>query len=151
MKAISWAVVGLLVVSAHGARAQIPVGTPGGMPTGAGLGSNLSAHDGDRDLGIADQVDRARQNQNNSRAPSAGSGSGMAAAADLVLGASVFDRRGKQLGTVRMVSPAGVAVATEAGAVAVPAEAFGKTSKGLMLELTKAQFDKLVADAMKAK
>ncbi|WP_139198067.1 hypothetical protein [Sphingomonas gellani] len=137
----------MMFAFSSGVSAQIPVGTPGGMPTGAGLGSGLSAHDGDRDGGIADQVDRARQNQNTSRAPGKASNGGVAAAADLVTGASVFDRRGKQVGSIQAVSGASVVVAADGGAVAVPAEAFGKGSKGLMIDLTKAEFDKLVAGA----
>jgi hypothetical protein len=134
------------------AQAVPAMGTPAETPGGAGPGVSLSAHDADRDFGITEAVERARRQGN---AGPAGAGGGLrtvaAVTTDLTAGASVFDRRGKLLGTVQGSSGAGVVVAGQSGAVAVPVEAFGKNGKGLMLDLTKAQFDGLVAGAMKAK
>lgn len=73
-----------------------------------------------------------------------------AEAADIVAGRDVRDKRGKGIGLVESVEPDGAVVATEVGRVKVPLEAFGKDGKGLMLDLTKGEFDKLVAEATAA-
>ena len=73
-----------------------------------------------------------------------------AEAADIVAGRDVRDKRGKGIGLVESVEPDGAVVATELGRVKVPLEAFGKDGKGLMLDLIKADFDRLVAEATAA-
>ena len=71
-----------------------------------------------------------------------------ATAADLVAGAAVSDKAGQPLGKIDSVGTDGVVLATaDGGKVAVPANAFGKTSKGLLLGITKAQFATLANGA----
>jgi hypothetical protein len=70
-----------------------------------------------------------------------------ATAADIVAGAEVRDSKGVPVGKVQSVDAEGVIVATSASPIRVPLEAFGKNSKGLLLGITKAEFDTLVANA----
>jgi hypothetical protein len=69
--------------------------------------------------------------------------------ADVTAGSEVRDSKGVVLGKVESTSMAAAVVATEAGKVEVPLEAFGKNNKGLLLALTKADFDKMVTGANK--
>ena len=69
--------------------------------------------------------------------------------ADIIAGSDVRDSKDVVLGKIESVSMAAAVVATEAGKVEVPIEAFGKNNKGLLLALTKADFDKMVAGANK--
>jgi hypothetical protein len=73
-----------------------------------------------------------------------------AAAADITPGSEVRDSKGKVVGTVEAVETDGAVVATAAGRVKVPLDAFGKNRKGLMLGITKAEFDAAVANATSA-
>lgn len=69
---------------------------------------------------------------------------------DIVAGRDVRDKRGKGIGLVASVEPDGAVITTELGRVKVPLEAFGKDGKGLMFDLMKGEFDKLVAKATAA-
>ena len=71
----------------------------------------------------------------------------LAKPADIIAGSDVRDNKDVVLGKIESVSMAAAVVATEAGKVEVPIEAFGKNNKGLLLALTKADFDKMVAGA----
>jgi len=51
-------------------------------------------------------------------------------------------------GYIKSIDPDGVVVATVGGQVKVPSDALGKNQKGLLIGMTKADFDKLVAQAM---
>jgi len=68
---------------------------------------------------------------------------------DVTAGSEVRDSKGAVLGKVESASMSAAVVATEAGKVEVPLEAFGKNNKGLLLAMTKVDFDKLVAGANK--
>jgi len=71
-----------------------------------------------------------------------------AAAADLTVGAQIADNKGIEIGYIKAVDPDGVVVATAAGQVKVPSDAFGRNTKGLLIGMTKADFDKVVAQAV---
>ena len=71
-----------------------------------------------------------------------------AKAEELAAGATIADNKGVEVGYIKSVEPDGVVVATTAGQVKVPAEALGKNSKGLLIGMSKADFDKLVAQAV---
>jgi hypothetical protein len=71
-------------------------------------------------------------------------------AAEIAIGSQVRDKRGKPVGAVEGVEADGAVVVTAAGKVKVPLEAFGKDDKGLVIGITKAEFDKLVASATAA-
>jgi len=67
--------------------------------------------------------------------------------ADLTNGATVADAKGEEIGYIKAVDSDGVVVATQTGQVKVPTDAFGKNSKGLLIGISKADFDKLVAQS----
>jgi hypothetical protein len=66
---------------------------------------------------------------------------------ELTVGATVNDKMGAAMAKVDRVDPDGVVVAMGAAKVKVPAEAFGHNKAGLLLDMTKAQFDQVVAQA----
>lgn len=120
-----------------------PLGTPMGMEAG-----NTTADPQGFDLSYK----KAREAADD-RAASKGrtARTAAASASDIIAGSGVQDVRGKPVGTVESVAADGAVVATAAGKVMVPLEAFGKNKKGLMLGITKAEFDAAVAGAVGAK
>jgi hypothetical protein len=70
-----------------------------------------------------------------------------AAGAEIAIGSEVRDKKKAPVGTIEMVETDGAVVSTAAGKVKVPLEAFGSDGKGLIIGITKAEFDKLVASA----
>jgi hypothetical protein len=68
---------------------------------------------------------------------------------EVTAGRAVHDARGVPLGTVESAGMSAAVVATSVGKVEVPLDSFGLNAKGLLLGLTKAEFDALVADANK--
>lgn len=70
-----------------------------------------------------------------------------ASPSDIVVGSPVRDSRGRPVGTISRIELDGAIVTTAGGAVKVPLDAFGKDGKGLLIGITKSQFDALVAKA----
>ena len=64
---------------------------------------------------------------------------------EVTAGSQVTDSRGVSIGTIETVEADGAVVVTGSSKVKVPLEAFGKNSDGLLLGITKAEFDALVA------
>jgi hypothetical protein len=64
-------------------------------------------------------------------------------------GKEVRDSKGVVMGRIESAGIGSAVVATDAGKVEVPLEAFGKNGKGLLIAMTKAEFDKLVAQVNK--
>ena len=94
-----------------------------------------------------EQIRRGIQAESDRRAAGAALRAKPATAADVTAGAAVSDKYGRPLGTIEAAAADGAVVVTAAGKVKVPLEAFGKTAKGLLLEVTKREFDGLVAKA----
>lgn len=69
---------------------------------------------------------------------------------EVVAQSQVRDIQGQIIGSVESVSLAAAVVATGAGKVEVPLESFGKDDKGLMIAMSKADFDAAVAAATAA-
>lgn len=67
---------------------------------------------------------------------------------DVTAGRAVADKFGAQVGIVTAVEADGAVIRTERGQVKVPLEAFGINRHGLLLDLTKEQFDTLVGQAI---
>ena len=67
--------------------------------------------------------------------------------AELKTGAPVNDNTGSAMGTIVAVDPDGVIVSAGAAKVKVPADAFGHNNAGLLLDMTRADFLKIVAKA----
>lgn len=67
--------------------------------------------------------------------------------AELAAGALVNDKTGILIAKIDKVDSDGVVVSTGAAKVKIPADAFGHNKAGLLLDMTKAQFDQIVAKA----
>jgi hypothetical protein len=65
----------------------------------------------------------------------------------LIAGAMVSDNSGAEIAKIETVEPDGVVVATATGKVKIPADAFGHNKAGLLLGMSKAQFEQVVAQA----
>ena len=66
---------------------------------------------------------------------------------ELTPGAIVNDKTGAAIAKIESVDPDGVVVSMGAAKVKVPTEAFGHNKAGLLLDMTKAQFEQVVAQA----
>jgi hypothetical protein len=70
-----------------------------------------------------------------------------AKAAELVVGATINDKTGLAIAKIDKVDPDGIIIAAGTAKVKVPTDAFGHNNGGLLLDMTKAQFDQVVAQA----
>lgn len=70
-----------------------------------------------------------------------------ATAADFKVGSGLRDIAGTPIGTISQVDPDGVVVDTGSTKIKVPASAFGKDDQGLLLSVTAAKFNALIAQA----
>jgi hypothetical protein len=66
---------------------------------------------------------------------------------ELAVGASVNDNTGAPMAKIAEVDADGVVVSMGMAKVKVPAQAFGHNKAGLLLDMTKAQFQQVVAQA----
>lgn len=121
-------------------------------PSGPGLGAenNQVRNGGDtfdrdaanaRDAAIADQRKKESAPRTARAVP--------ATPGDVTVGSEVRDSKGVVIGTIESVSMAAAVVASTGGKVEVPLEGFGKNNKGLLIGMTKADFDAAVAAAVK--
>jgi len=70
-----------------------------------------------------------------------------AKAAELTAGAPINDNMGVAMATIERVDPDGVIVSMGAAKIKVPADAFGHNNAGLLLDMTRAQFEQVVVKA----
>jgi hypothetical protein len=70
-----------------------------------------------------------------------------ATAADITVGAPLRDVNGQPIGKIGSVDPDGIVIDSGQAKVKVPLVAFGKDDKGLLLGITSAKFNELVAKA----
>jgi hypothetical protein len=89
----------------------------------------------------------AKPSANDDRRPARKTAPVAATAADIHVGNGLRDIAGTRLGTVAAVDVDGVVVDTGTTKIKVPVTAFGKDSDGLMLGITAARFNELVAKA----
>jgi hypothetical protein len=124
-------------------------GTPSGNPYARPLelGENDSAtmppeseRIGFGTRAAADQraAERARR-ENGSAIP--------AKVSDILAQAAVSDTNGQPVGTIESVDADGAVIVTASGKVKVPLNAFGKNRKGLLIGMSKHDFEALVAKA----
>jgi hypothetical protein len=73
-----------------------------------------------------------------------------AKAAELTLGARVNDKMGVAIATIQSVDRDGIVLSNGIAKVKVPPEAFGHNKSGLLLDLTKTEFEQVVAKANSA-
>jgi hypothetical protein len=67
--------------------------------------------------------------------------------AELTRGAIVNDKTGAAMAKIEQVDADGVVVSMGTAKVKVPVEAFGHNKAGLLLDMTRAQFEQVVAQA----
>lgn len=122
---------------------------PGGRPLDV-RNSDLGAHDSFSTPDLHDQLlkQRERERSDAIHAQSTSLGpSRPAKASELAVGATVNDNTGLPMAKIEAVDPDGVVVSMGAAKVKVPADAFGHNKAGLLLDMTKPQFERLVAQA----
>jgi hypothetical protein len=66
---------------------------------------------------------------------------------ELIAGAAVNDKTGVAIAKIEQVDPDGVVVSSGMSKVKVPTDAFGHNRAGLLLDMSKSQFDQIVASA----
>lgn len=66
---------------------------------------------------------------------------------ELTAGATINDKTGVAMATIAQIDPDGVVVSTPTGKVKIPSDAFGHNKGGLLLDMTKAQFEQIVTKA----
>jgi hypothetical protein len=146
----------LILLWAGGVSAQVgspPAGTSMGVPGSNNPGarpSEMGEHDSASLASTVDQMRHGTQQADADRAAARARSGGRAVpatAADIVAMAPVSDTAGQPLGTIESVDADGAVIVTAAGKVKVPLNAFGKNKKGLLVGVTKADFEALVAKA----
>jgi|GEM_PF-2458640 len=144
------AAAGVAFLSAGAAQAQDA--STGYAPAGPGLtAENPQVRNGgdtmDRDASNAREAAVAAQRKKESTPRTARAVP--AAPDDVTVGSEVRDSKGVMIGTIDSVSMSAAVVASPGGKVEVPLEGFGKNNKGLLVGMTKAEFDAAVAAAVK--
>jgi hypothetical protein len=130
-----------------------PPGTSMGVPGTNNSGvrpSEMGEHDNLAVPSPADQVRLGAQAADTDRAAERARSGGKAVPAtpaDIVATATVSDKAGQTIGTIESVDADGAVVATLAGKVKVPLNAFGKNRNGLLIGMTKRDFEALVEKA----
>jgi hypothetical protein len=109
----------------------------------------MGAHDSFSTPDLHDQVLKQRERELSDRLQGQSKlGPARAAKkAELAAGAPVNDNNGAPMAKIEKVDQDGVVLALGAAKVKVPAEAFGHNKAGLLLDMSKAQFQQLVAKA----
>ena len=126
---------------------------PAAPPTGMGVGlSSESAvtrpggDNSDRDATMRrdEALDKARNRDEGGKRTAR---TVAATPQDVVAGAEVRDSKGVRVGVIESVNLSAAVLKADGGSVEVPLDAFGKDSKGLLIGMPKADFDRLVAQA----
>ena len=124
----------------------VPTGMPGANPYVSPDGVDSRA--GRTMLSEADRLAMdAKAAEARAAAQARGGRAVPARLADIVAQAIISDSGGQPVGTIETVEADGAIVTTAAGKVKVPLDAFGKNRKGLLIGMTKEDFDALVAKA----
>lgn len=148
------AIAGAMLLGMGTAHAQGVPGAGGGQPAGPGYtAENRAVRNGgdtaDRDTERATQnaIDaQGRRNREDRLARGV-----PAKPEDVTAGAEVRDPKGVVVGSIASVSMGSAVIGTPQGKVEVPIDAFGKNRQGLLIPMSKADFDKAVAEANKPK
>ena len=149
MKTVLKTIIGLsaFAISVGAAHAQVAPDSGGGLTQNSQVRNGGDTADRDAQRARDEAVSNDRhdgKNKSNARTVPAQPD-------DVVVGADVRDPKGLVVGRVESVSMSAAVVVTEVGKVEVPLEAFGKNAKGLMIGMSKSDFDKIVAEATKPK
>jgi len=124
----------------------------GNAPSGAMpdiRNSDLGAHDSFSTPDLHDQLLRQRERELSDRlsAQKYLGRSRPAKASELAAGAPVNDKTGVVIARIDQIDPDGVVVSNAAGKVKVPADAFGYNKAGVLLDMTRAEFEQIVKKA----
>lgn len=147
-------VVGAMIATGTAHAQQGTGGQGAGAPAGPGYTAENNTVRNGGDTADAD-AERARQQGIDSarkrerEGPSSSNRSVPAKPEEVTVGAEVRDPKGAVVGSVDSVSMGAAVIATPGGKVEVPLEAFGKNKQGLLIPMSKSDFDKAVADANK--
>lgn len=139
------ALAGGLVLGAGTAHAQAEGGGPG-SPVLVG-GENSPDLHGPDERGRA--LDDANREAARARSTTRTDRAVPAKIADVTVGSEVRDTKGVVIGKIESLALAGAAVVSTGGKVEVPYESFGKNRQGLLLPVTKEEFDAMVVQANK--
>ncbi|HEX5184178.1 MAG TPA: hypothetical protein VFW19_13655 [Allosphingosinicella sp.] len=146
----------LLAGTASAQHGSAPPGTSMGVPGTNNANARtleMGEHDSSTLTSTIDQIQHGVRNADIDRAAARARAGGRAVPAmpaDIVAAAAVFDMSGEAVGTIESVDTDGAVVATAGGAVKVPLNAFGKNRKGLLIGVSKKDFQALVAKAVAA-
>lgn len=147
------AAVGAATLATGTACAQSGPPAGGGAPAGPGYtAENLTVRNGgdstERDAMAA--RDRALDEARRRTADAPKTARAVPASPeDVTVGSAVRDKKGVIIGTIESVSMSAAVVVSAGGKVEVPLEGFGKNNKGLLVSMTKAEFDAAVAAVLK--
>jgi hypothetical protein len=147
-------------LAAMQAAAQPGSGPPASGPATTGVPGSNNPYSRPSDMGetdtatmgsAMDQIRRGTQAASDARASErareVNGPARPAKPADIVAQAAVNDTSGQPVGTIESVDADGAVIVTAAGKVKVPLNAFGKNKKGLLIGMTKKDFEALVAKA----
>lgn len=138
---------GLTLLFAKSAGAQLaPAGAiPGGQPE---LLKSLEP-DLATDPASIDELRHKMQKEKSARARARGKAEQArpAQVAEILAGKEVHDTAGNIIASVEKVDAEGAVLRSGAAVVRVPIEGFGINKKGLLLNLTKRQFDEMIASS----
>jgi hypothetical protein len=143
----------LLCGTAFAQSASPPPGTSMGVPGSRDANARpeeMGEHDSSSLSSTLDQIQHGVRKADTDRAAALARSGGRAVPArpaDVVAAAAVFDSGGQSVGAIEAVDPDGAIVVTNVGKVKVPLNAFGKNRLGLVIGLSKKDFETLVAKA----
>jgi hypothetical protein len=135
----------LSISAASAANAQAGSGQPA---PGSGNSTQITNGNRENNAGYNHVVGSGVKSATVDDAPRAKpSAPGPATAADLKAGSALRDKDGVKIGTIDSVDADGAIVNTGQTKIKVPLVAFGKDNQGLLLGITAARFNELVAKA----
>jgi hypothetical protein len=112
--------------------------------------TDLGAHDTFSNPDLHDQLLRYRERERSDKIREQSKDRGPSRPAkpsELLAGATINDNTGVAMAKIETVDPDGVVVSMGTAKVKVPADAFGHNKGGLLLDMTKAQFEQAMAGA----
>jgi hypothetical protein len=124
-------------------------GVPGTRDSNA-RPEEMGEHDSSSLTSTLDQIQHGVRKADTDRAAAVARSGGRAVPAkpaEIVAAAAVYDLSGQTVGTIETADAEGAVVVTNVGKVKVPLNAFGKNKSGLVIGLSKKDFEALVAKA----
>jgi hypothetical protein len=126
-----------LKLLAGAAAASLSVGAAAQMGR---MGSQMQQPPSGANQSLQRAVDQAEQNAQNNAQPQTEQVK-RATAAEIKAGAEVYDPKGGEVGKIESVATDGVVVSTGTVRAKIPASSLGHGDKGLVIALTKSEFE----------